>query len=82
MQLRVEEGNLPDYKRWLNDIIAVFGGVYNFMYPNSITNDLSNYFDGHHFYPEVGNMIAETISNENPQGVPEDFGMYMTEPIE
>jgi hypothetical protein len=47
------------------------------MYPNSITNDSSNYFDGHHFYPEVGTMIAHRIDGTN-QGVPKDFGIYVT----
>lgn len=77
-----EEGNLDDYYHWLNEIIDVFGGVYNFMYPNSVTKDLSNYFDGHHYYPNVGKMIAETISSDKPQGVPEDFIRYETEPFE
>lgn len=76
-QTMVEEGQLDDYERWLTDLVDVFGGVYNFMYPNSITNDLSNYFDGHHFYPPVGTMIAHQISG-NSVDVPEDFGVYVT----
>ena len=77
----VDEGNLDDYHRWINDIITVFGGVHNFMYPNSVTNDLSNYFDGHHFYPRVGKMIAKKISTDEAIGVPDDFGVYITERI-
>jgi len=69
-----EEGNLPGYEQWLKDIIDVFGGVHHFMYPNFITNDVSNYFDGHHFYPEVGTLIAETLSTGK---VTQDFGTYM-----
>ncbi len=76
-QALVEEGRLADYEQWLTDVIDVFGGVYNFMYPNTVTNDITNYFDGHHFYPEVGTMIAHRIDG-TLTGVPEDFGQYVT----
>ena len=76
-QALVEEGRLEDYEQWLTDVIDVFGGVYNFMYPNTVTNDITNYFDGHHFYPEVGTMIAHRIDG-TLTGVPEDFGQYVT----
>jgi hypothetical protein len=72
----VEERRLPDYKQWLEDITEVFGGVENFMYPNEVSNDITNYFDGHHFYPPVGKMIAHRLSGVST-GVPKDFGMYM-----
>ena len=72
----VDENRLPDYEKWLTDVTDVFGGVYNFMYPNSVTNDLTHYFDGHHFYPEVGTMIAHRIDGTNI-GVPYDFGQYV-----
>ena len=76
-QALVEEGRLPDYEQWLIDVIDVFGGVYNFMYPSSLTNDITNYFDGHHFYPEMGTMIAHRIDGTR-QEVPDDFGQYVT----
>jgi hypothetical protein len=76
-QALVEEGRLLDYEQWLTDVIDVFGGVYNFMYPNTITNDITNYFDGHHFYPEVGTMIVHRIDG-TMTGVPDDFGQYVT----
>ncbi|WP_050616482.1 hypothetical protein [Bacillus testis] len=76
-QAMVESGRLPDYKRWLADIVSVFGEVHNFMYPNSVTDDLGNYFDGHHFYPETGTLIAQKLSNI-PEKVPADFGMIVT----
>lgn len=67
----IEEGNFDDYKRWLADIESASDTVYHFMYPNSVTNDLSNYFDGHHFYPKIGAKIAHTISTGEVEG---DFG--------
>ncbi|MBA9026705.1 hypothetical protein [Peribacillus huizhouensis] len=73
----VDQGLLPYYERWLTEVIDVFGGVYNFMYPNTVTNDINNYFDGHHFYPEIGTLIAHRIDGSN-EGVPEDFGQYVS----
>lgn len=74
----VDQGLLPSYEEWITDVTEVAGGMYNFMYPNSITNDLSNYFDGHHFYPKVGTMIAHRIDRTD-EGVPDDFGTFVTE---
>lgn len=64
-----------EYEVWLRDLVDVYGGVWNFMYPNEVTNTITNYFDGHHFYPEVGDRIAKTIESGSPTG---DFGTYVT----
>ncbi|WP_108668981.1 hypothetical protein [Peribacillus acanthi] len=76
-QALIESNRLPDYERWLGDVVSVFGGVHNFMYPNTVTNEISNYFDGHHFYPEVGTLIAKELSGKE-KDVPADFGEYVT----
>lgn len=73
----VEEGRYPDYVRWLEDITEVFGEVHHFMYPNSVTNNMDNYFDGHHFYPNVGAMIAHVINDERSVEEPDDFGVLL-----
>lgn len=73
----MEEGRYPDYVRWLEDITEVFGEVYHFMYPNTVTNNMDNYFDGHHFYPHVGSMIAHVISGERSAEEPDDFGVLI-----
>jgi len=70
----IEEGRYPDYVRWLEDITEVFGEVYHFMYPNVVTNNMDNYFDGHHFYPHVGAKIANVIDGEES---PDDFGVLL-----
>lgn len=75
----VETGLLDDYEIWIRDLVDVYGGVWNFMYPNTVTNDITNYFDGHHFYPEVGNLIALRISNASSENLPEDFGEFISE---
>lgn len=73
----VETGHLSDYEQWLRDLVDLYGGVYNFMYPNEVTNDLTNYFDGHHFYPETGTKIAKRI-DAGPDGGDHSFGVYVT----
>lgn len=75
----VGENLLPDYERWLKDSVDVFGQVYNFMYPNSITADLNNYFDGSHVYPDVEKLIAHKISGYPDDNIPADFGILLTE---
>jgi len=69
---------LDEYELWLRDLVDVYGGVWNFMYPNEVTNDITNYYDGHHFYPEVGDLIAARIEQGNSADVPKDFGVYVT----
>ncbi|MFD1929325.1 hypothetical protein ACFSFY_14885 [Sporosarcina siberiensis] len=73
----LEEGRYPDYVRWLEDITEVFGEVHHFMYPNVVTNNMENYFDGHHFYPHVGAMIAHVINGERGVEEPDDFGVLI-----
>ncbi len=74
----VIEGRFSDYCRWLREIVHVFGGVYNFMYVNSITSNLYNYYDADHFYPEIGTLIAHRITGTADTKLPEDFGEYVT----
>lgn len=74
----VDEGRFSDYEKWLWDMVDLFGQVHNFMYINSVTTDLANYFDGHHFYPEVGTLIAHRISQVDNPSLPNDFGVIMT----
>ena len=74
----VKTGLYDDYEGWLRDLVNVYGGVWNFMYPNSITNDIHNYYDGHHFYPEIGSLIANRIEEGEHSTAPVDFGVYVT----
>lgn len=77
-ELMVREGGLNDYLRWLKDAVDVFGGVYNFMYLNSVTNNVANYMDLHHYYPRVGTLIAQRILGLTNHNIPPDFGVYVT----
>jgi len=77
--LMVEKGLLPYYERWLEDCVAVFGQVYHFDYPNSVTNNLDNYYDASHVYPEVETLIAHRIIEIDDPAIPRDFAMLINE---
>jgi hypothetical protein len=77
-KLMVKSGNLPDYERWLRTLVETFGMVYDFMGINSITSDPNNYADLHHFYPDIGRLIAHRIMNTNDSNIPSDFGIAVT----
>ena len=74
----VNTGLYDDYEVWIRDLVEVYGGVWNFMYPNTVTNDINNYYDGHHFYPEIGSLIANRIENGTASPATDDFGFYVT----
>lgn len=76
-QVLVQTGRLPDYERWITEMVNIYGGVYDFMGLNSITENLDNYADAHHFYEDVGALISERL--ENRKGGPQDFGTYVTQ---
>lgn len=75
--LMAEEGLLPYYERWLEDCVVAFGNVYNFDYPNSITNDAANFYDASHLYPEVETLIAHIIVSYPDENIPDDFGVLL-----
>lgn len=72
---------LQIYKDWLSDCIDVFGSVENFLFINEITMNKENYYDSHHFYPDVGTIIAnEIVSDRNTiakQVTKENFEEFM-----
>lgn len=75
--LLVKCGRLPDYERWLRDIVGVFGSAYNFMYVNRFTMDRSNFMDAHHLYPERATPLIRIM---NGRQLPEDerLGVLLT----
>lgn len=73
------EGKLPQYERWLKEMVGVFGQVWHFENLNSVTLDYDNNFsDSHHFYTPVGTMIAHRISGVDDINTPSDFGLLLT----
>ncbi|MGJ0343193.1 hypothetical protein NG788_00990 [Aliarcobacter cryaerophilus] len=67
-----------DYKRWLHELVEVFGEVNHFMTINSITKNLENYPDDDHAYPSVLKLLANKLSNVENKNIPEDFGVLLT----
>lgn len=74
----VETGLYDDFEVWLRDLVEVYGGIWNFMYPNDVTKNKYNYYDGHHFYPEVGDLIAEVLEEGQLKDSEMDFGVFVT----
>lgn len=76
-QLMMELELYPFYEQWLRDSVAVFGAVYHFMNPNSITRDLHNFYDGSHVYPEIGTLMVDRIMDYPNDKLPADFGILL-----
>lgn len=77
-QEMIKAGRLPDYQRWLRDCTEVFGQVYDFTTPNSVTRNLEFFYDASHVYPAVGTWIAHRISGVEDPSIPGDFGVLVT----
>ena len=75
--LLVKKGRLLEYEKWLRISVKEFGGVWDFMGVNSVTTNLDNYVDAHHFLPYIGVMIANRIEGRG-ENVPQDFGVLVT----
>lgn len=67
-----------EYKRWLNEIVDVFGEVNHFMYINSFTKNLDNYYDDNHAYPFALKFIANKLSNTLNEDIHKDLGIVIT----
>ena len=74
----VRLGRLPEYERWLREMVEVFGQVWHFEYPHSIARNPVNFCDHSHFYPLVGTLLVHRVTGVPDPGIPEDFGMLLT----
>lgn len=77
-KVMADDGLFPYYQHWLQDNVEVFGSIYNFDYPNTITTNLDNYYDASHIYPRVGTLLAHRLVNYPDPNVPADFGTLVT----
>lgn len=77
-KILVQSGNLKDYNRWMKQLVATFGEVYDFMGVNTITANPKNYADLHHFYPPIGTLIADRLTGVKNDLLPKDFGVLVT----
>ena len=62
LQKKIHEFNLDEaYSKFKHDI-ELFGDVYDFNYPNEITNDKNNFGDPYHHKPAISRIVADEIS--------------------
>jgi hypothetical protein len=76
--LLAREVGLDAYGRWLGDLTAAFGEVWDFMGLNSVTTDLSQYRDAQHFHPRVGRLIVDRLLRRPLPPRHADFGRRVT----
>ncbi len=77
-ELMVRQGRYPDYERWLRDAVSVFGTVINFMTVNSVTSDMSSYYDADHLYPFAARYVSRRLCGLDGMNMPTDFGDVVT----
>lgn len=52
------------YENWIKELVGVFGEIDHFMFINDISiNSSTNFYDGHHFYPFVGDIVYNSLIN-------------------
>jgi len=73
----VNTNHQDHYKKWLSETVSVFGEVHHFMDMNSVTKNLNNFFDAHHVYKNITQMMAKKATNAKNQA-PDDFGVVLT----
>ncbi len=73
------EGRWPDYVRWLNELVEVYGEVWNFMYMNEVSKNVSKHFrDAHHASRELLALIVNKMYGLPVESRYKDFGILMT----
>lgn len=73
--LIVKYNRIPEYERWIRDIVAVYGECYNFFFPSWLAKDYRKYFhDPNHYYPFVADMMIDAMYNSKD---PESSGICM-----
>ena len=61
MQLLYSMGRMDAYERWLHELVAEFGVVYHFMYPNKITMSMDSFNDAHHPTEATAKQVIRII---------------------
>jgi hypothetical protein len=57
----MEQGRYEDYARWLREMVAEFGTVYDAFSPTSFTAEVRNFRDSHHAYPDQCREIMKDV---------------------
>ena len=75
---RLMQFDSSGYIRWLHDVVAVAGDVWNFGDDGPIEQDKRNYLDISHFDGAVGRWVVTRIFSNDQRGVPGNFGVRVT----
>lgn len=72
-----KKDRFKEYKRWIYEIVGVFGSFNHFMTINSVTKNFSNYPDDDHLYPDKIKYLANKLSGYDNKDIPKDFGIIL-----
>jgi hypothetical protein len=75
---RLMQFDSAGYIRWLHDVVAVAGNVWNFGDDGPVEQDTRNYLDISHFDGTVGRWVVTRIFSHDRRGVPDNFGVLVT----
>ena len=71
-----DEKLLKFYFIWLENIVSIFDKVYLFTVPSELSKNYASYsIDGDHFYPEIGTIIADILTEDKNIT---DYGIILT----
>lgn len=76
-KVKMDQFDTESYLDFLK-VISEFNNFYNFSGYNTVTTNNYNYYENNHYLPNVANLIAAKIFNDNSISVPNDFGFYVT----
>lgn len=80
MQLLYDMGRMEAYERWLRELVAEFGVVYHFMYPNEITTTMDSFNDAHHPTEVTAKQIIKTIQSKSEININMEYGGIVLTP--
>jgi hypothetical protein len=69
-------GRMDDYLKWLNILVSEFGSVRFFAGLNSFTEDIRNFYDGHHVYSDLTRQEVDILEGRTPPH-PDGFGQVI-----
>jgi hypothetical protein len=70
-------GRFDDYLDWLGTLVNKFGAVRYFAGINAFTEDIANFYDGHHVYSDLTSQIVDILEGRAPPR-PDGFGRLIT----
>ncbi len=59
-------GLLESHLETMYQVAGIFDEFYDFTIPSPITRDTTNTYDGHHYYPEINDLVAASLSGDPP----------------